>query len=978
MNPATESDRIARLWALACFATVLALTALVLLSWAMGRWQLGMLGEGWLPMAPATALSLFMLAATAMVWQWWPASPATGRVAGAAALAIMGGALVFTARAIITFVPGEPVAVGRMSPVTAIAIAIAGAASALQALGGRSKGPRQAAALLETALVFFGLGMALSYAIDVPPLYDTPITPVAALTSVAITLLSMGLLLRTGADTWPLIVMVASGGPSARSKRLTWGFFALALLLVIAIIVAGFAYLRHERSQANRIAGETVTAVAALKSREIASWYQERVADARSIAATPIDTELARLLADPADPVTLGSFEEWTDVLMNEYGYSGVAIIDASGTVLLGKPSSILPIDGHLLEECQAALRAGEITTHDLRADDGREGIFLHLLVPLGRNGARALMMLELDARRYLFPLIETWPAPSTTAETLLVRREGSEVVFLNELRHRKGTALTLRHEIENGAVPIASKAVQGEEGVVEGLDYRGVPVVAATRSVPGTPWALVAKIDRDEVDAPARREVAVATVVLTALLLAAIAVVRLLWVRRGLASAERELRAAEALQLANERARRMVEANVVGIVIARKQGPVLEANDYYLRMIGFTREEFEAGKVDWREITPPEWLPADEIAIRELVERGRCAPYEKEYLRRDGIRVPVLLVDTLLPGPEQHIVAFALDLTALKQATAERDAFARQRQLALDAAGMGWWTFDPATRNATWDERCRQIFGLEAHEGTIDEALINIHHEDRSRLESTLTQLLDPSLGAPRSTQYRLLMADGSIHWMEVYGVRSEEGPAGVMIVGTAQDITARKAADDAIRYREQLLTDMGRLAKIGGWEFDPATGQGSWTAEVARIHGLDPDRPTHRELGLSFYQGESRLRIERAVRDATELGKGYDLELELTAVDGTKRWVQTIGHATVENGQVVRISGSIQDITERKQAEAALAHQLTELRRWHDATLGRESRILELKDEVNELLVAAGRAPRYRSTESGGDPSS
>lgn len=133
----------------------------------------------------------------------------------------------------------------------------------------------------------------------------------------------------------------------------------------------------------------------------------------------------------------------------------------------------------------------------------------------------------------------------------------------------------------------------------------------------------------------------------------------------------ERKL-AEEAMRHEHERLRRFIDSNIVGIVIANPAGDVIEANDYYLRLIGHTREELAQGKVDWRAITPPEWLPADEQAIRELRERGICTPYEKEYLRRDGIRVPVFLADAMLPGPEEQIAAIVLDITDRKRAETE------------------------------------------------------------------------------------------------------------------------------------------------------------------------------------------------------------------------------------------------------------------------------------------------------------------
>src|SRR5262249_13885632 len=117
---------------------------------------------------------------------------------------------------------------------------------------------------------------------------------------------------------------------------------------------------------------------------------------------------------------------------------------------------------------------------------------------------------------------------------------------------------------------------------------------------------------------------------------------------------------------------RRLVDANILGIFIWSLEGAIVGANEGFLRIVQYGREDLLSGRVRWTDLTPAEWRGRDERAVTELKGTGTVQPYEKEYFRKDGSRVPVLVGGALFQGGGNEGVAFVLDLTEQKRAEAE------------------------------------------------------------------------------------------------------------------------------------------------------------------------------------------------------------------------------------------------------------------------------------------------------------------
>jgi signal transduction histidine kinase len=207
-----------------------------------------------------------------------------------------------------------------------------------------------------------------------------------------------------------------------------------------------------------------------------------------------------------------------------------------NGVEHLVVPSTFAPAsESHRVPEVAAALAKRRVSIIDFHTDSPSERIHLTVAVPilgLGIDGRPlGVLLLRVDPSKYLYPFIRSWPEPSQTAETLLIRRDGNDVLFLNELRFRKDAALSLRLPVSDQRVT-AAKAVLGEQGIVEGVDYRDVPVIAAVGAVPESPWFMVVRMDIADVHGPLEAHLWMMAITITALLIGAGAGFGLLWRR--------------------------------------------------------------------------------------------------------------------------------------------------------------------------------------------------------------------------------------------------------------------------------------------------------------------------------------------------------------------------------------------------------------------------------------------------------------
>jgi PAS domain S-box-containing protein len=516
-------------------------------------------------------------------------------------------------------------------------------------------------------------------------------------------------------------------------------------------------------------------------------------------------------------------FTDWLEALFAGGAYEQALVLDENLNVGLVYPEGASGVLSEVaLRAAQEALRSRQVVVAELHRETEHGPVYLSLMVPLvvrrestgdkvpaaGKGSSpddrsAGVLVLQINAQDEFYPLIQFWPTPSRTAETLLVRRDGNDVLFLNDLKFRTNAALKFRIPLERTNVA-SVKAVLGQEGIVEGTDYRGEPVLASLGAIPDTAWLMVTRMDLAEVYAPLRARLTMTVLLMVALLLGTGASVGLVWRQQRVQYYRERLEAVAALQLSQQKLALHFDQTPLAVVEFDLEGRVQGWSPAAVTVFGYSREE--AIGQHWSFIVPAAIHgQLGEVWAAIVGQRGGKRS-TNENITNDGRTISCEWFNTPLierDGRTIGVASLIQDVTERRRAEeALRESEERYRTI-MDQAADAVFMRDEMGRILEANRKACQSLGY-SREELLAKSVWDI---DPDALQAGKQRLWDKILAGEQFTfESRHRRKDGSFFPVEAT-LGLVRLPAGPAVLGIVRDITERRQAEEKIRQLNQTL---------------------------------------------------------------------------------------------------------------------------------------------------------------------------
>lgn len=448
------------------------------------------------------------------------------------------------------------------------------------------------------------------------------------------------------------------------------GLAFLAAVLGI-MVYAGLYGLNQQEEVRRGEVGRVLDSIAQLKVVEVERWRSDSLMEAQMVASSPTLSVLATLADKPYEDEQRKQLEDLVRNYLfqaaNAYNFSNIRILDADNQVLL---SLIGGVYGGLSPETQDVVRRARVSDTAQMGDFyllAGDSPVIDVAVPIqgeqGRNARNMIIVFELNPYEQLYPMLLSWPVPSETAESLLIRVENKEVVYLSDLRFQLRSALHMRRSQDEKKLA-SVMAGEGSRGVFIGEDYRGQSVIARIAAIADSDWFIESKIDVSEAFAAQRHEKQLGLIALIIALVSISTAFLLLWIWRT--SKQQEALLAAEDRIAAQQARMASVFNLSAIGIMRGERFTL-AGKGLSELIGYSSEEL--ANLSMRALYhPPEDYDRVAAEIKRQLTLSSAGATDAVWLKKNGSLLEVVICVTRSGDDDREIGIAVIDNSAKKK----------------------------------------------------------------------------------------------------------------------------------------------------------------------------------------------------------------------------------------------------------------------------------------------------------------------
>lgn len=585
--------------------------------------------------------------------------------------------------------------------------------------------------------------------------------------------------------------------------------FLLILLFSLIATVASYFYFNYETQRIRAQSERELTSIAKLKIQQIEAWKNERLLDIKIFSQSPFFVNTITEEQDfKKDSKLKNDIINRFIIFNSDSTYENILLTDKQGNLIVAQNKNLNEVDKVTKSVIKQAVDEEKVKFSDLYFDKQQNKILIDFVAPIisKRGNVVAVTVFSLNPETYFFPLIESWPTESKTAETMLIERQGDSVLYVNDLRHKKNTALRFKISLNKSFMPSVQAAL-GKIGIVEGTGYNGKEVLAYISKVDDLPWRMIAQVDKSEIFEELYFKEKVITL-FTLLVIIAFS----LWLIFVYQKKQKYL-FKELFNKQKQLSDYFQEFHTIlysigdGVIITDIDGNIKTMNSTAETLTGWSEAESIGIPIEKVfKIINAESRKTVENPVYKVLQTGAKVGLANHTLliSKNGKEIPI--ADSGAPVRDQNgeiegvVLVFSDKTFEYQSEKLVRESEARLKRAEL-ASKFGNWELHLDTKTITASEGAQKIYGVEKNELDYEIVKTAPLSEYRPLLDKSLKDLIEKNI--PYKVEFKIKTADtGEIK--DIFSV-AEYDKENKIIFGVVQDITERKKLE---RERVQLYT--------------------------------------------------------------------------------------------------------------------------------------------------------------------------